>query len=104
MHMRIGIGLHVEAEAILHTGIEAFDKDMPHLPGAVGVGIEGILGKGTLGSRLQQNQRARRRMFGKNGEVDSRAAQRCAQRKRNSTVDAIGSDRSRGRFVAADFG
>ena len=67
MHVRIGIGLDVEAEAILHPGIEAFDKGMPHLPGAIGVGIEKILGQGTLGSWLQQNQRARRRVFRKNG-------------------------------------
>src|ERR1035438_9678368 len=99
MHIGIRIGLHVEAVTILHAGVEPFHENMPYLPGAVGAWIESELDKGMLRSRLQENQRARRRVLREDGKVDPSAAQGCAQGKRNSAVDAITSDRSRGRFL-----
>ena len=63
INLRVGIGLHVEAVAVLHSRIHAFHKRVPHLPGAVAARIEGNLSEGLLRRRLQQHQRAGGRML-----------------------------------------
>ncbi len=98
MHCWIGIGLHVEAETVLHAGVEPFHAGVPHLSGAVGVGIERKLDEGLLSSRLEQSQRARCRVLGEDGKVDVVAPQGRAQGKRGSAVQAITSKRSGRRF------
>src|ERR1035438_3542256 len=85
----IGIGLHVEAETILHAGVETLHEGVPHLSGAVGAWIEGKLDQRLLRARLEKNQRARRCVLGEDGEIDAPAPQGRAQGKRNSTLNVI---------------
>ena len=99
MHLGLGLGCMSKRITILHARIEPFDKGVPHLPGAIGEGIKRELDKRILRSRLQQHQRARRRVLGEDGEVDASAAQGRAQGKRHSTVQPITGNRSGGRFL-----
>src|SRR5271157_5375622 len=95
MHRRIWIGLHVKAIAVLHAGVEAFDKRMPHLPGPVGVGIKWELDKRIVGPRPEQHQRAGGSVFREDGEINAGAPQRGAKGKWRS------SDYTRRRHIGA---
>ncbi len=80
MHMRVGIGLHVEAVAVLPAGVEAFDERVPYLSRAVGAGIERVFNKGIIGTRPEEHQRAGGRILRKDGEVNTGAMYRGAER------------------------
>ena len=47
MDLRIGVGLHVEAVAVLHARVQAFDERVPYLSGAIGARIERNSTKGS---------------------------------------------------------
>ncbi len=78
IHLRIGIGLHVEAVTVLAAGVQSFDEHVPHLAGSVGQRIERELNVRVGCSRLEEHQRARGGMLGKNRKVHTAAAHRGA--------------------------
>ena len=89
INIGVGIGLHVEAIAVVHAGIEAFDEDMPNLSRSVGSRVKRKAGDRSCDTGFQQHQGTRRSVLGEDGEINAAAMQRCAQWQGMSALNAI---------------